>query len=201
MKEGSRRCLTAGSLPHARSGRRSRLGRRADRREDRAAARLARRGAGPPPHLIPEADAAMVEDIKWRTPSNPSGVHVWSHGGIIRTGDIYRDKAKLTFAKGSTPYLPRMYVRGFAILMQSSPVPQSMNDTDQTAHLKQITQHFHRAHQPRNPPSRSTKSAISATPTPCLTFANTNGRSPASAAHRDPSPPNSPPHAAPDRSC
>jgi len=51
--------------------------------------------------LIHQADAEMVEEVKWRKPSNPSGVPVWSHGGIICTGETYRDKVKLTFAKGA----------------------------------------------------------------------------------------------------
>jgi hypothetical protein len=52
--------------------------------------------------LIHQADAEMVEEVKWRKPSNPSGVPVWSHGGIICTGETYRDKVKLTFAKGAS---------------------------------------------------------------------------------------------------
>ena len=51
--------------------------------------------------LILEADPDVVEDVKWRKPSNPSGVPVWSHGGIICTGESYRDKVKLTFARGA----------------------------------------------------------------------------------------------------
>ena len=52
--------------------------------------------------LIREADPDVVEELKWRKPSNPSGVPVWSHGGIICTGEIYKDKVKLTFMKGAT---------------------------------------------------------------------------------------------------
>ena len=51
--------------------------------------------------LIHEADPEVVEEVKWRKPSNPSGVPVWSHGGIICTGETYKDKVKLTFAKGA----------------------------------------------------------------------------------------------------
>jgi hypothetical protein len=51
--------------------------------------------------LIKQADPAVVEEIKWRKPTNPSGVPVWSHGGIICTGETYRDKVKLTFAHGA----------------------------------------------------------------------------------------------------
>ncbi len=52
--------------------------------------------------LIHEADPDVVEEVKWRKPSNLLGVPVWSHGGIICTGEIYKDKVKLTFAKGAS---------------------------------------------------------------------------------------------------
>jgi len=52
--------------------------------------------------LMREADPAVVEEVKWRKPSNPSGVPVWSHAGIVCTGEIYRDKVKLTFANGAS---------------------------------------------------------------------------------------------------
>ena len=51
--------------------------------------------------LIREADPDVVEEVKWRKPSNPSGVPVWSRGGILCTGETYKDKVKLTFAKGA----------------------------------------------------------------------------------------------------
>ena len=51
--------------------------------------------------LIKQADPEVVEEVKWRKPSNPMGVPVWSHDGIICTGETYEDKVKLTFAKGA----------------------------------------------------------------------------------------------------
>jgi hypothetical protein len=51
--------------------------------------------------LIREADPDAVEEVKWRKPSNPAGVPVWSHAGILCTGETYKDKVKLTFAKGA----------------------------------------------------------------------------------------------------
>lgn len=51
--------------------------------------------------LIREADPDAVEEVKWRKLSNPDGVPVWSHGGIICTGEVYKDKVKLTFAHGA----------------------------------------------------------------------------------------------------
>ena len=52
--------------------------------------------------LIKEADPHVVEEVKWRKPSNPGGVPTWSHAGIICTGETYKDKVKLTFAKGAS---------------------------------------------------------------------------------------------------
>jgi hypothetical protein len=52
--------------------------------------------------LTVQADPEVVEEVKWRKPSNPSGVPVWSHDGIILTGETYKDKVKLTFAKGAS---------------------------------------------------------------------------------------------------
>jgi hypothetical protein len=39
--------------------------------------------------------------VKWRKPSSPLGVPVWSDGGILCTGEVYKDKVKLTFARGA----------------------------------------------------------------------------------------------------
>ena len=52
-------------------------------------------------NLIHEADPDVVEDVEWRKPSNPAGVPTRSHDGIICTGEIYKDKVKLTFAEGA----------------------------------------------------------------------------------------------------
>jgi len=52
--------------------------------------------------LIKEADPEVVEEMKWRKPSNAMrGVPVWSHGGILCTGETYKNAVKLTFAKGA----------------------------------------------------------------------------------------------------
>ena len=51
--------------------------------------------------LILEADPDVVEEVKWRKPTNPSGVPVWEHSGILCTGETYKDKVKLTFAHGA----------------------------------------------------------------------------------------------------
>jgi hypothetical protein len=57
--------------------------------------------------LIKAADPEIVEEIKWRKPTNPGGVPVWSHDGIICTGETYKDNVRLTFAKGALLKDPR----------------------------------------------------------------------------------------------
>ena len=51
--------------------------------------------------LIRQADPEVVEERKWRKPSNPAGVPVWEHAGIICTGETYKEAVKLTFARGA----------------------------------------------------------------------------------------------------
>uniref|UniRef100_UPI003D8A220C DUF1801 domain-containing protein n=1 Tax=Gordonia sp. B7-2 TaxID=3420932 RepID=UPI003D8A220C len=52
--------------------------------------------------LILGADPDIVEEIKWRKPSNPDGVPTFSADGLICTLETYKDKIKLTFAKGAS---------------------------------------------------------------------------------------------------
>ena len=52
--------------------------------------------------LVKEADPDVVEEVKWRKPSNAMrGVPVWSHAGILCTGETYKNAVKLTFARGA----------------------------------------------------------------------------------------------------
>ena len=51
--------------------------------------------------LIRDADPAIVEEVKWRKPSNPNGVPVWEHDGLVCTGETYKAAVKLTFANGA----------------------------------------------------------------------------------------------------
>jgi hypothetical protein len=51
--------------------------------------------------VIQQADPEVVEEVKWRKPSNPAGVPVWSHDGILCTGETYKSVVKLTFAQGA----------------------------------------------------------------------------------------------------
>src|SRR6266699_3012279 len=52
--------------------------------------------------LIKQADPEVVEELKWRKPSSPAGVPVWSPDGIICTGETYKSVVKLTFARGAS---------------------------------------------------------------------------------------------------
>ncbi len=51
--------------------------------------------------LIKQADPEVVEECKWKKPSNPFGVPVWSHNGMVCTGETYKSAVKLTFAYGA----------------------------------------------------------------------------------------------------
>ncbi len=52
--------------------------------------------------LIKQADPEVVEERKWAKASNPEGVPTWYHDGIICTGETYKTRVKLTFAKGAS---------------------------------------------------------------------------------------------------
>ena len=52
--------------------------------------------------LILSADPKIVEERKWKKPSNPAGVATWSHDGLVCTGEIYKSVVKLTFARGAS---------------------------------------------------------------------------------------------------
>ena len=51
--------------------------------------------------LIKHADPVVVEEVKWKKPSNPMGVPVWSHDGAICIGDTLKSAVRLTFPKGA----------------------------------------------------------------------------------------------------
>ena len=57
--------------------------------------------------LIREADPDIMEERKWVKPSNPWGVPVWSHAGIVCTGETYQQAIKLTFMRGASLEDPR----------------------------------------------------------------------------------------------
>ncbi|HEX6304424.1 MAG TPA: DUF1801 domain-containing protein [Anaerolineales bacterium] len=51
--------------------------------------------------LIKKAGPAVVEEVKWKKPSNPMGVPVWSHDGTICIGNVLKNAVRLTFPKGA----------------------------------------------------------------------------------------------------
>jgi len=51
--------------------------------------------------LIKKADPAIIEEVKWKKPSKPSGVPVWSHAGIICVADTLKNAVRLTFPQGA----------------------------------------------------------------------------------------------------
>ena len=51
--------------------------------------------------LIRQADPDVIEEVKWKKPSNPDGIPVWYHNGIVCTGETYKNHLRLTFAKGA----------------------------------------------------------------------------------------------------
>lgn len=52
--------------------------------------------------LVRSADADVVEDVKWRKPSNPDGVPTFSCDGLLCTVETYKDKVKVTMARGAS---------------------------------------------------------------------------------------------------
>ena len=57
--------------------------------------------------LIKKVDPAVVEEVKWKKPSKPSGVPVWSHDGIICVADTLKNAVRLTFPKGAQLKYPK----------------------------------------------------------------------------------------------
>jgi hypothetical protein len=57
--------------------------------------------------VIKKADPAVVEEVKWKMPSKPSGVPVWSHAGIICVADTLKNAVRLTFPKGAQVVDPK----------------------------------------------------------------------------------------------
>ena len=51
--------------------------------------------------LIKKADSAVIEEVKWKKPSRPEGVPVWSHDGNVCIADILKNAVRLTFPKGA----------------------------------------------------------------------------------------------------
>ncbi len=57
--------------------------------------------------LVTKADPGVIEEVKWKKPSRPEGVPVWSHDGMICTGEMLKNSVRLTFPKGAEMKDPR----------------------------------------------------------------------------------------------
>ena len=57
--------------------------------------------------VIKKADARIIEEMKWKKPSNPTGVPVWSHDGIVCIGEALKNAVRLTFPKGASVKDPK----------------------------------------------------------------------------------------------
>ena len=57
--------------------------------------------------LVKAADPAILEEVKWKKPSRPEGVPVWSHDGIVCIGEMLKNAVRLTFPKGAQMKDPR----------------------------------------------------------------------------------------------
>ncbi len=75
--------------------------------------------------LILEADPKMIEEQKWKKPSNAmAGIPVWSHNGIVCTGETYAKVVKLTFARGASIPDPS---RSLSIVASKAPATSDRN--------------------------------------------------------------------------
>lgn len=73
--------------------------------------------------LIKQADPNVVEEVKWKKPSNPAGIPVWYHDGMICTGETYQHHIRLTFTKGKLLKDPKGLISSFrAIVLREGDV-------------------------------------------------------------------------------
>ena len=70
---------------------------------------------------IKKADSAVVEEVKWKKPSRPEGVPVWSHDGNVCIADILKNAVRLTFPKGAQVKDPKKLFNTRWIARQSVP--------------------------------------------------------------------------------
>lgn len=67
--------------------------------------------------LIKKADPDVIEEVKWKKPSNPDGIPVWSHNGIICTGEAYKNHLRLTFTKGASIKDPKGLFKAYRAIV------------------------------------------------------------------------------------
>lgn len=67
--------------------------------------------------LIKAANPDVTEEVKWKKPSNPDGIPVWYHDGIICTGETYKEHLRLTFAKGASLKDPKGILNNYRAIV------------------------------------------------------------------------------------
>jgi hypothetical protein len=67
--------------------------------------------------LIKQADPDVVEEVKWKKPSNPDGIPVWSHDGIICLGETYKKHLRISFAKGADLPDPKGIINSYRAIL------------------------------------------------------------------------------------
>lgn len=67
--------------------------------------------------LIKQADPNVVEEVKWKKSSNPDGIPVWYHDGIICTGEFYKNHLRFTFAKGASLKDPKSLFNSYRAIV------------------------------------------------------------------------------------
>src|SRR5207253_5832778 len=65
--------------------------------------------------LIRDADPGVIEEVKWKKPSRPEGVPVWSHDGIVCIGEVLKNAVRLTFPKRSEEHTSELQSRGHLV--------------------------------------------------------------------------------------
>jgi hypothetical protein len=84
--------------------------------------------------LIHDADSEIIEERKWKKPSNPAGIPVWSREGIVCTGETYASHLRLTFASGaSLPDPAGLFNSGLEGKVTRAIVLREGDDLDETA--------------------------------------------------------------------
>jgi hypothetical protein len=88
--------------------------------------------------LIKSADPGLVEEVKWKKPSKPMGVPVWSHDGVICIGEALKNAVRLTFPKGAQMKDPKKLFNTRLVSKTVRAIDIHENDTINEAALKNL---------------------------------------------------------------
>ncbi len=88
--------------------------------------------------LVRKADPGVVEEVKWKKPSNPMGVPVWSHDGIVCIGEALKNRVRLTFPKGAMVKDPKKLFNTRLDSKSVRAIDFHENDTTDEQALKQL---------------------------------------------------------------